>query len=59
MYPAILVLHRSRGIDGKLRLDSGDSREHRSFKPSKSFQVSQLKLPIKSSGDLRMLFQDR
>ena len=59
MYPAILVLYRLCRIDGKLRLDSDDSREHSSFKPPESFQVSQLKLPIKSSGDLRMLFQDR
>ena len=46
MYPAILVLRRSRGIDGKLRLDSDDSREHGSCKPPESFQVSQLRLPL-------------
>src|SRR5271157_458699 len=46
MYPAILVLHRSRRIDGKLRLDSDDSREHGSFQPPESFQVSQLRLPL-------------
>jgi len=46
MYPAILVLHRSRRIDGKLRLDSDDSRQHGSCKPPESFQVSQLRLPL-------------
>jgi len=43
MYPAILVLYRLCRIDGKLRLDSDDSREHSSFKPPESFQVSQLR----------------
>jgi hypothetical protein len=46
MYPAILVLHRSRRIDGKLRLVIDDLREFGSFKAPKSFHVSQLRLPL-------------